>query len=136
MFGTDASRFDLLEGVDIDFLEVLIFLAPAALFVEFAPAGDDLGVNGLGALFDGGIYGKEGFLGVEDLFDPGAEFRPGFAGEVETGAEVQQGVLADFPAGSYGLDEAVGEIGATAAAGSRLCLTNEHEPEDCRGNGF
>ncbi len=37
--------------------------------------------------------------------------------------------LADLPSDSFGFDEAVGEIGAAAAARSRLGLPDEHEAE-------
>ena len=32
----------------------------------------------LGGVLNGGIDGKQRFLGTEDLFDAGAEFLPGF----------------------------------------------------------
>ena len=83
-----------------------------------------------GVLLGGGIEGKEGLLGIEDLFDPGAKLRPGFLGEVEIRSQVEQGVLAELSADSPGPGGAVGETGAAGAAGSRLGLANEHEPED------
>ena len=81
----------------------------------------------LGGVLNGGIDGKQRFLGTEDLFDAGAEFRLGFGGEFEIGAQVEQGVLADLFAKPSGLDESVGEIRGTGAARSCLRLANEHE---------
>ena len=87
VFGTNRSGFDLLEAVDIYLLIMRGSLLVRCL--EFASAGDDLAVNVLGYFLQGGIAGKQGLFGIEDLFDPGAEFRPGFGGEVEVRAQVE-----------------------------------------------
>jgi len=94
MFGANGSGFDLLQGENVHFLVMRGFLVARCL--EFASAGDDLAVNVLSFFLDGGVDGKQGVFGIEDLFDPGAEFRPGFGGEVEIRAQIEQSVLADL----------------------------------------
>ena|GEM_PF-3748198 len=84
--------------------------------MDFAPAGDDLGVKVLGTPLNGGIDGEERLLGIEDLFDAGAEFRPCLPGEIEIRTQIEQGGLADLSADSFGLDKAVGEVGTAGAA--------------------
>jgi len=132
VFSPHGPGFDLLDGIDIHFLEVMAWRG-AVLIVkgfDFASSSDDLGIDMLRAFFDRRIDRKECLFGVEDLLDAGAEFRPDTAGEVEIRTQVEQGVLAHFLADSFGFDEAVGEIGAAGAGGSRLGLANEHDPED------
>ena len=80
----------------------------------------------LGALLNGGIDGKEGWFGIEDLFDSGAKLRPSFPGEVEVRTQIEQSVLADLSADPSGFDKTVSKIGAAGGAGSRLGLPNEH----------
>jgi len=80
MFSSHGSGFDLLEGVDIDFLKIMIlFFALQAL--EFASPRNDLTVNMLGALLNEGVDIKQGILGIENLFNPGAKFRPDLLGK-------------------------------------------------------
>jgi len=136
VFGTHGSGFDLLERVDVNFLEILGLFIPIGQRLELAAAGNDLTVNVLGAFFDGGIDRKQGLFGTEDLCNPGAEFRLGFRGEVEIRTQVEQSVLADLLTDSSGFDKTVGEIGAPFTVRSRLGLANEHKPQNDHTHGF
>ena len=136
VFGTHGSGFDLLERVDVNFLEILGLVIPIGQRLELAAAGNDLALNVLGAFFDGGIDRKQGLLGIEDLCNPGAEFRPSFGMNVKIRTQVEQSVLADLLTDSSGFDKTVGEIGATGAVRSRLGLANEHEPRNDQELGF
>jgi len=49
-------------------------------------------------------------LSGEQGLDAGTETRPVTLRQVEMAAEIEQGDLADFIAGAFGGDEAVGEI--------------------------
>ena len=120
----------MLKRVDVNFLKMPGLLILVVVLLKFSSSGNNLAVYVLGVLLDGGIDLKEGLLGIEDLFNSGAEFRPNFFGEIEIGAEVEQGVLTDLFANSSGFDETVGEIGTAGAAGSCLGLTNEHEDQN------
>ena len=83
VFSPHGSRFDLLEGVDVDFLKIMGFFFVFQRLKLTSPC-DDLAVNMLRTLFYGGLNGKQRVFGTENLFDPGAEFRPCFLGQVET----------------------------------------------------
>ncbi|MFT6179925.1 MAG: hypothetical protein ACJA1W_002274 [Akkermansiaceae bacterium] len=69
----------------------------------------------MGSFFDGGIGGEDRLLGIEDLFDPDAEFRPEILGEVEIRAKVEHSSLPDFRADSFRFDQPVGEVRAPVA---------------------
>jgi hypothetical protein len=54
-------------------------------------------------------------FGIEDLFDPDAEFRPEILGEVEIRAKIEHSSLTDFRADSFRFDRPVGEVRAPVA---------------------
>jgi hypothetical protein len=77
--------------------------------------GDDLRVKVLGVFLDSGVGGEDRLLGIEDLFDPDAEFRPKVFGEIEIRAKIEHSSLTNFRADSFRFDQPVGEVRAPVA---------------------
>ena len=69
----------------------------------------------LGAFIDGRTGLEDRLLGIENLFDPDAEFRPKILGEVKIRAEIEDRSLTDFYADSFRFHQPVGAVRAPIA---------------------
>jgi len=113
----DRTGLGEFEGLDID-LDELRRLAGGG-----RNSGDELCRNALGAGFErlGQVQGDERALASGQLGQPSAQAGPVRLGQIEVAAEVEEGGLADAPAFTAALDQAVGVVDLAGATGGWWC---------------
>lgn len=87
---------------------------------------EQAGGAALGKGFDGLRFGERAGLSGEQDVDAAAQLRPIVRRQVEMAAKVEQGDLADLPAGALGGDEAEGEIGFAGGFVPGCGFADEH----------
>ena len=90
------------------------------------PRREQPGGVALGQGFDGLRFGEQAGLSGEQGVDAAAQPRPIVRRQVEMAAEVEQGDLADLPAGALRGDEAEGEIGFAGGFVPGCGFADEH----------
>ena len=133
MLDADRARTDELQGVHIDFLNV-VSLGRRFDAAEVGVPGEQLGGDVLGVRFERRrAIGRQLQLAAEDLLDAPAQRRPVALGGIEVPSHIEQSALTHFVAEALGTHEAMGEIGFAGGGGAGLGAADEHGLEGSEG---